>query len=335
MTELGIADGHVSRRFYRGPVSRLDISWAARTDVGKRRERNEDSFVAQMPLFAVADGMGGHDAGDVASQLTVTRLSATHSERTVTPAGIERALKRASNDLVKLREDTGAEAGTTVTGIGMMRIDQVPHWLVFNIGDSRVLSWRQGSLKQITRDHSLVQYLVDLGQLAPEDAEGHPDSNIITRAIGFRGDPLPDYWLVPMRGKARMLLCSDGLFKELSNDKILAVLDATATCSQAADELVRLAIESGGRDNVTVIVVESIAQAATSAQAATQRIPGKHSKATQGDSAKSHPAGADDQSEPDDSDDTSGMEDTEPMSESERTAEPASRGKRRRSNFAG
>lgn len=272
LTELGTANGSISRRLYRGPISRLDITWAARTDVGKRRERNEDSFLAQIPLFAVADGMGGHDAGDVASKYTVTRLSAVHSERAVSPAAIERSLKRASNDLQKLRVDTGAEAGTTITGVGMMRIDHAPHWLVFNIGDSRVISWRKGSLKQITKDHSLVQYLVDLGQLAPEDAEGHPDSNIITRAIGFRGDPLPDYWLVPIKGRARMLLCSDGLFKELSNDRILQVLDRFASCSDAADELIRLALESGGRDNVTVVLIETNAQESSSAQAATQRL---------------------------------------------------------------
>lgn len=261
MATLGTPDGQISRRFRRGPIATVNVTWAARTDVGKRRERNEDSVIAQWPIFSVADGMGGHDAGDVASETVATRLGQIKNERIVSPAAIERSLKRASADLNRLRLETGAESGTTVTGIAIMRIESAPHWLVFNIGDSRTYSWRRGSLKQITKDHSLVQYLVDIGQLAPEEAEGHPDSNIITRAIGFRGDPLPDYWLIPLRGHSRIVLCSDGLFKELSADRILTILDDTGTAAEAADHLLGDALAAGGRDNVSVIVIETQAVA--------------------------------------------------------------------------
>lgn len=238
----------------------ITLAWAALTDTGLRREANEDSFLAATPIFAVADGMGGHSAGDVASAAVVHRLAEHSGTGSVGPAAIDAALLRAVQDMHDKVGVTDAGTGTTVTGAAIMTTaDADAAWLVFNIGDSRVYALRDGELVQLTRDHSVVQELIDSGHITPEEAEVHPHSNVITRAVGFHEPPVPDYQLLPVEAGTRLLVCSDGLTKELTNYGIRHFLLANPRPVDAARQLVEAALGNGGRDNVTVVVVDVVA----------------------------------------------------------------------------
>ncbi|MEP6477747.1 MAG: protein phosphatase 2C domain-containing protein [Rhodoglobus sp.] len=238
------------------PDATIRLAWAATTDTGRRRAANEDSYVAHSPLFAVADGMGGHAAGDLASNAVVTRLAEAITAEFLPPEEIERALEHATSDIDTIAGDSELGVGTTVTGAVLTMIDGAPYFAVFNIGDSRVYSFEHNELTQVTVDHSVVQELVDSGRLTPREAEHHPDSNIITRAVGFNVQPTPDLWMVPVRTGLRLLVCSDGLTKEISDERIRLHLAASLSASETASALVDAALASGGRDNVTTIVVD-------------------------------------------------------------------------------
>ena len=236
----------------------LAIHWAVATHVGLVRKVNEDSLLADFPIFGVCDGMGGHASGDVASKIVVTELSELFGQPCTNPKEIYQALVRAETAVDALTGDAEfAGAGTTVTGLAVTLEEQQPFWFVFNIGDSRVYRLFEGEFDQVTIDHSLVQEMVDNGFLGADEAEGHPDSNVITRAIGFQSDPLPDGWKIPMNVGERYLICSDGLTKELDNLEIATLLARAETPEAAANDLVNAAVSNGGRDNVTVVVVET------------------------------------------------------------------------------
>ena len=234
----------------------VTLAWAALTDVGHRREVNEDSVIAAPPIFSVADGMGGHSAGDVASDAVVTRL-AEHAGKTVLDAqSVESALSLAVQDMATGPGVTDSGTGTTVTGVVLAVISDAPSWIVFNIGDSRVYQLTAGVLEQVTTDHSVVQELLDAGRISREEADVHPHGNIITRAVGFHEPPIPDYRILPLQPGMRILVCSDGLSKEITSHGIRHFLMTNRTAAQAADALVEAALENGGRDNVTVIVLD-------------------------------------------------------------------------------
>jgi protein phosphatase len=232
------------------------LGWAAATDTGRRRTANEDSYVAQSPLFAVADGMGGHSAGDVASAAVVRRLSEVLTTDFLTTRSIERALESASDDIRVVSRRSELGVGTTVTGAALILQSEEPFFAVFNIGDSRVYSFELNELTQVTVDHSVVQELVEAGTITKDEAERHPDSNIITRAVGFNSRPAADYWMVPLRTGLRLLLCSDGLTKEVDDERIRLHLAAGLSPEATATALVDAALAAGGRDNVTTIVVD-------------------------------------------------------------------------------
>jgi serine/threonine protein phosphatase PrpC len=234
----------------------VSLDWAAVTDVGLRRAHNEDSYLASAPLFVVADGMGGHTAGDVASDAVVRRMGEIPAGEWLRPEDVEEALRRATEDIAVAAEGTELGVGTTVTGAFLSLRDGVPEFTVFNVGDSRVYLHEGGELQQVTVDHSVVQEMVDAGLLRAEDAEDHPDSNVITRAVGFDVDARPDYWRVPLRAGQRLLVCSDGLTKELRPARIAELLESVPGAARTASALVRAAVEAGGRDNVTVVVVD-------------------------------------------------------------------------------
>jgi protein phosphatase len=237
----------------------VTLAWSGMTDTGHRREVNEDSLVVQPPIFAVADGMGGHSAGDVASAAVVTRL-AEHAGKAVTDAeSIDRSLSSAVEDMAKGDGVTDLGTGTTVTGAALAIVSGALQWIVFNIGDSRVYQLVSGVLEQVTIDHSVVQELVDSGRITREEADVHPHGNVITRAVGFHEPPIPDYRALPVRAGMRLLICSDGLSKELTPYGIRHFLISNPTPDAAARALVDAALENGGRDNVTVIVVDVLA----------------------------------------------------------------------------
>lgn len=233
----------------------IELSWFGLTDVGLRRETNQDSYVTTPPIFAVADGMGGHSAGEVASAAVVRRLAELGGRTNVLETDIDAVLSDAVDDIELDAGETELGAGTTVTGVCLSTEDQ-PTWKVFNIGDSRVYQYFKGALSQITVDHSVVQHLIDTGAITPEDAETHPHANVITRAVGFNEAPIPDYTALALIPGQRLLICSDGLTKELTDIGIQHFLATQETAEGAARELVRQALENAGRDNVTAIVID-------------------------------------------------------------------------------
>ena len=241
------------------PDARISLSWAALSDTGYRRSVNEDSLLARSPIFAVADGMGGHTAGDFASTAVVTRLAEKVKADFVGELALTEALRSAVDDMTRGVGQTDLGTGTTVTGIALTLVDGNPYWLVFNIGDSRVYSYRDGTLEQLTVDHSIVQELLDAGAITPAEAEVHPHSNVITRAVGFNEDPVPDYFLLPIVAGSRLLVCSDGLTKELTEHGIRYFLGEGSSPLDAAQQLMDAALGNGGRDNVTVVVVDVLA----------------------------------------------------------------------------
>ena len=238
------------------PGGTLDLSWATATDTGRRREVNQDAMFAAYPLFVVADGMGGHVGGEIASASTIERLRAVAESGVVTPRTIEKALARAVKDIASHPEATDDGTGTTVTGVFLDTAGEAPHWVTLNIGDSRVYLVRDGAIVQVTTDHSVVQELVAAGRLSPEEAENHPYGNVITRAVGPSDGVTPDYVRLDVADGDRFVICSDGLTKELTDYGIRHFLDENPDPAAAVTAMLDAALENGGRDNITVIVLD-------------------------------------------------------------------------------
>lgn len=228
------------------------------TDRGLVRAVNEDSFLAVPPIFVVADGMGGHAFGDRASQTAARVLhNELNTELPLRPSAVLKAIQEA-NARVQLIGDEEF-AGTTLAGVALVRDDDdaPPHWMVFNIGDSRVYLWNDDELTQLSIDHSAVQELVDSGVISSVEAMKHADRNIVTRAVGVADDVDADVWFLPGGGRQCFLICSDGLTKEVGDDVIRTVLATAGPSESPAELLVAAALAAGGSDNVTVVVVEA------------------------------------------------------------------------------
>lgn len=248
----------VRRRIRTGANSDTEVvlSWYGATDVGLRREVNQDSYVSIPPMFAVADGMGGHAAGEIASEAVVRRLAELGGKSCVSHADFEAALDDAIEDIELNVGETELGTGTTVTGLILGSDVEEPTWTVFNVGDSRVYQLFKGAFSQLTVDHSVVQHLIDTGQITAEEAEIHPHANVITRAVGLGEDPVADYSRLALIPGQRLLICSDGLTKELTDVGIQHYLSEAATAREAAETLVSAALGNLGRDNVTVLVID-------------------------------------------------------------------------------
>ena len=217
-------------------VAGLTLNVAALTDTGRKRSANEDSLFAAGPAFVVADGMGGYESGDLASAAVVGAFAEHLSgDRFGIFEEVQAALLAADDRVEVVASATNRGAGSTATGVVLVSHGGRPHWLVFNVGDSRVYRHLGNQLEQLTRDHSLGRELVDTGQM------------------------LADSWLVPVVTGERLLLCSDGLHGELDDEAIRAVLTMSGRPESAAQVLVERANENGGRDNITVIVLDVIA----------------------------------------------------------------------------
>ena len=238
------------------PGGVLELSWAGVTDTGRRREVNQDAFFADFPLFVVADGMGGHVGGEIASASTIDRLTAVADAGLVTPKTIEKALARAVKDIASHPEATDDGTGTTVTGVFLDTSGEAAHWVTLNIGDSRVYLVRDGAIVQITTDHSVVQELVAAGRLSPEEAENHPGGSGVTRAVGPSDGVKPDYVRLDVADGDRFVICSDGLTKELTDYGIRHFLDENPDPADAVTAMLEAALENGGRDNITIVVLD-------------------------------------------------------------------------------
>lgn len=225
------------------------------THVGHRREANEDSLLCADPVFIVADGMGGHAGGADASRIVIETFTSSRlpglSFPEVSAEEVSELLSGASG---RITEET-LGAGTTATGALLVSCEGVPNWLVFNVGDSRTYLIRDGEFRQLTTDHSLVQMWVTAGQITQEEARVHPRRNAITRSLGRgHGDPI-DFFLMQAIPGDRILVCSDGLSGEVT-EEYLSVIAATGSPQDAADALVEAALAEGGSDNISVIIAD-------------------------------------------------------------------------------
>ncbi len=248
-TGAGVNDG-------RAVVDGVELVWAACSDRGRVRPANEDAFLGAPPVFVVADGMGGYEAGDLASAAVVGAFAAHVTGPGVTTlAQLREALAACVVAVREVAAGTRRGAGSTVTGVALVEHLGLPHWLVFNVGDSRVYRHLASTLEQLTVDHSVGQELVAAGRLQAAELAGFAGRNVITRAIGA-DDSTADSWLMPVTNGERLLLCSDGLYRELADESIRAALTMSGAPTSAADALVRLANQAGGRDNVTVLVLD-------------------------------------------------------------------------------
>ncbi len=241
----------------------LSVRWAAASDIGARRDSNQDAFLAAFPLFVVADGMGGHAGGEIASRATVAQMRAVVDSGVVETHTIEEAIERATAEILSHPEAADEGTGTTLTGFFFAEADAAPEegaaasWIVLNIGDSRVYLVRGEGIAQVTTDHSVVQEMIASGRLRSEEAEGHPYSNVITRAVGSGEQMSPDFFRVDLEDGDVFVVCSDGLTKELTDYGILHFVSSHSEPVSIVDAMLSAALENGGRDNITVIVVRA------------------------------------------------------------------------------
>ncbi|MEE1649512.1 protein phosphatase 2C domain-containing protein [Brachybacterium sp. J144] len=231
---------------------------ASATHVGHVRATNEDSFLETTPIYLVADGMGGHNAGEVASAIAVEEFEKLTIQQNVSVEQLGEALRSAADRIGELTGEATVGAGTTVAVVATMVLDGIGYWVVMNLGDSRVYRLSGEIFEQVSVDHSVVQELMDRGDLTPEEARVHPYRHMVTRALGAGPDSDPDYWLIPAEVGDRMLICSDGLTGEVSDQAIERLLRGPNDVRTICQDLVQLALDGGGHDNVTVVIVEAV-----------------------------------------------------------------------------
>jgi protein phosphatase len=229
----------------------MKIEAGVATDIGRVREANEDSYLVDPPLYAVADGMGGHRGGEVASQLALETIETLFREGRGTLAEQVREANRAV--FTRSAEDRAVTGmGTTLTAalIG-------PHGVhLAHVGDSRAYLLRAGSLRRVTEDHTLVNRMIKAGEITAAEAEVHPHRNVLLRALGTEPDVDVDEMDIGLLEGDRVLLCSDGLTGMVTEDQIQAILETEVAPQEAAERLVRVANRAGGIDNITVVVLD-------------------------------------------------------------------------------
>lgn len=221
------------------------------TDIGRVRERNEDSFLVDPPLYAIADGMGGHRGGAVASELALEKVEELSRAGKATLTDMVRSANRAVFERsMSDRRVTGM--GTTLTAV---QVDDDGAHLV-HVGDSRAYLLRAGAFRQLTDDHTLVNRMVRAGEITRAEADVHPHRNVLTRVVGTEPDVDVDEDDIPVMDGDRILICSDGLTNMVTEGQIQAILEATPAPQEAADRLIKAANRAGGIDNITVVVLD-------------------------------------------------------------------------------
>ncbi|HEX6263623.1 MAG TPA: Stp1/IreP family PP2C-type Ser/Thr phosphatase [Actinomycetota bacterium] len=230
----------------------MRVRVGATTDVGVVREQNEDAYLLRAPIYAVADGMGGHQGGEVASRLALETLDRRSREDHEVDL---RAAVRDANRVVLDRASGDTELAGMGTTLTLLRIEG-PRVRLAHVGDSRAYLLRDGDLRQLTDDHTLVNKMVKEGKLTTSEAKIHPHRSILTRALGVDGDVEVDVFTVDVDLGDRILLCSDGLTSIVSDEVIRGVLASQADPQAACDELVAMANRGGGPDNITVVVLD-------------------------------------------------------------------------------
>jgi protein phosphatase len=232
------------------------------TDVGQKRNMNQDyvytsdKSVGNLPnLYVVADGMGGHNAGDFASKFTVQQLvkSIDSNPETNPIKIIRKSIEIANNELIQKSIENSELTGMGTTLVVATIVNDYIY--VANIGDSRLYIINH-EIKQITKDHSLVEEMIRLGEIDRQDARNHPDKNIITRAIGAGEDIAVDFFEMKLEVGDTILMCSDGLTNMIEDEEIQEIINQQSTPEQKAEKLVQIANKNGGKDNIAVIIIE-------------------------------------------------------------------------------
>ena len=230
----------------------------AGTHVGNVREHNEDRFLSkpQAGIWAVADGMGGHEAGELASQTIVESLNAIEA-----PSSASELLLQCEQQIVRanerLREVSRTRGGAVLGATIALLLAYERHYACIWSGDSRIYVVRRGNIQQLSRDHTEVQQLLAQGAITPEEAKNWPNSNVVTRAIGVFDSPELELSSGPLEPGDSFVVCSDGLTQHVSDEEILKQVSSHGS-QQACDALIALTLERGARDNVTVIVVRYV-----------------------------------------------------------------------------
>lgn len=227
--------------------------YGSRTEIGNVREHNEDSLTVLPPLFAVADGMGGHEAGEIASEITINTLNDL-APQSADAEALARAVVAANLNVIKApSQGVGREGmGTTLTAA----ILEKERLVIAQVGDSRAYLLHNGSLQQLTRDHSLMADMIEAGQLTEAEARVHPNRSVITRAIGSDPHMQPDLYELNVETGDRLLLCSDGICGMIEDHEIASIMRQAPSAQSCADQLVEAALAAGGFDNATAVVVD-------------------------------------------------------------------------------
>lgn len=227
--------------------------YGSRTEIGNVREHNEDSLTVLPPLFAVADGMGGHEAGEVASEITINTLNDL-APQSADAEALARAVVAANLNVIKApSQGVGREGmGATLTAA----ILEKERLVIAQVGDSRAYLLHNGSLQQLTRDHSLMADMIEAGQLTEAEARVHPNRSVITRAIGSDPHMQPDLYELNVETGDRLLLCSDGICGMIEDHEIASIMRQAPSAQSCADQLVEAALAAGGFDNATAVVVD-------------------------------------------------------------------------------
>ena len=244
---------------YGEPNATPALSWGAATHTGMVRAANEDSFVADAMVHAVADGMGGHAAGEVASAIAAATLRDRLAKGVQSVDLMVAAVVEANAAIFQAAHSKSDQRGmgTTVVALAALLSDNGPTRLVLaNVGDSRAYVQRNGALIRLSVDHSYVQELVNTGHISELEARTHPRRNIVTRALGIEPTVKVDTWVLPLVEGDRYVLCSDGLVDEVDDDQIGRILGLSRHPQAAAESLVQAANANGGHDNTTVIVID-------------------------------------------------------------------------------
>lgn len=247
----------------------MELRAGAATDVGQVRAVNEDALLSAAPVFAVADGMGGHAAGDVASRIVIEelgRLADREYDAASAQEAVRQALVAAQDRLLAFARGQGASgsgawyAGTTVVAAVLSAREAEPGWVVANLGDSRCyrLPVPGSALERVTVDHSLVQELIDAGRITEEMAAIHPERHVITRALGGSDAVDPDLFWLPLAETGRLLLCTDGVTGMVSEGDLADLVGGADSPQDAADAVVAAAVRAGGIDNATAVVVDVV-----------------------------------------------------------------------------
>lgn len=240
----------------------MPVKWGAASDTGALRLQNEDAFLAEENIFVVADGMGGHNAGEVASAMATTMLGQARKSGIADATQLAKIIEQINHSIYQASADQTDQRGmgTTVTVLAMTTSKDSSELsaTVANIGDSRTYLLREGEFRQVTIDHSYVQDLVSQGLITREEARTHARRNIVTRALGIEPTVAVDTWTLPLIDGDRFVLCSDGLVDEVTDEKIKECVAQKIEPQKIADQLVSIANSNGGRDNITVIVVDVV-----------------------------------------------------------------------------